>query len=481
MNKPFACLLALTLVLAGAMSPAVAQVQPLDRIAAVVDDDVILQSELDRAVQNIRAQYATRQDQLPPPEILQRQVLERLILVRLEVARAADTGVRVSDQEVDTAIDRIAQQNKITLDQMRAQLAQQGQTFADFRSTLRDELTVQRLRQAFAQNRISVSDAEVDAALAAQANGGAQYHLAHILVGLPENPTPEQIATAQTKIEGVKALIDKGSMDFAAAAVRYSDSNNALEGGDLGWRSLDEIPSAFADVIRGMQVGQVIGPTRGPSGFQLLKLVETRDASKAPPQMVTQYHARHILVRTGDKLSDSEAKAKIDTLAARLAGGADFATLAQEASEDAPSAAKGGDLGWFTQDAYGPEFGSQVTALQDGQVSAPFKTSAGWHIVQRVGVRQADVGDENRRAQVRETIGQRKLEDEWNRYQRDMRNEAYVDIRTGDAAAGTTSGDTAAPAAAPATPAAPAAASAAPADPAAPATAPTPPAADSGG
>jgi peptidyl-prolyl cis-trans isomerase SurA len=338
---------------------------------------------------------------------------------------------------------------------------------ADFRNTLRDELTVQRLRQAFAQSRISVSDAEVDAAMAAQANGGAQYHLANILVALPENPTPEQIATAQTKIEGVKSLVDKGSMEFSAAAVRYSDSNNALEGGDLGWRSLDEIPSAFADQIRGMQPGQVIGPTRGPSGFQLLKLVETRDASQAPPQMVTQYHARHILVRTGDKLSDAEAKARVDTLAARLAGGADFAALAQEASEDATSATKGGDLGWFTQETYGPEFGAQVAALQDGQVSAPFKSAAGWHIIQRIGVRQADVGDENRRAQVRETIGQRKLEEEWNRYQRDMRNEAYVDIRTGDAGeAG--SGDNAAPAA-------PAAA------PAAPAATPAPPAADNGG
>jgi peptidyl-prolyl cis-trans isomerase SurA len=444
MNKLFACLIVFTALLGGALAPAQAQqsaLQPLDRIVAVVDADVILQSELDRAERNIRSQYANRQDQLPPPDVLRRQVLERLILVRLEVARAAEMGVRVSDEEVDSAVANIARQNNITLEQLRAQLAQQGQSFTDFRNSLRDELTTQRLRQNFAQSRISVSDAEVDAALAAQASNGPQYHLANILIALPENATPAEIQTAQTKVDGIKALLDKGGIDFSAAAVRYSDSANALEGGDLGWRSLDEVPSAFTATLKDMQVGQIIGPTRGPSGFQLLKLIETRDASKAAPQMVTQYHARHILVRTGDNISDEQAKAKIDTLRARLAGGADFATVASDSSEDVNSAARGGDLGWFTAETFGPEFGSQVTALQDGQISAPFKSAAGWHIVQRIGMRQADAGEENRRAQVRETIGQRKLEEEWTRYQRDMRNEAYVDIRLADnAAAGTPAG-----------------------------------------
>jgi peptidyl-prolyl cis-trans isomerase SurA len=435
MNKSFACLIVFTALFGGALAPAIAQqtaVQPLDRIVAVVDADVILQSELDRAERNIRAQYASREAQLPPPDVLRRQVLERLVLVRLELARAAETGVRVSDEEVDSAVANIARQNKMTLEQLQGQLTQQGQSYADFRNSLRDELITQRLRQHFAQSRISVSDAEVDAALAAQASNGPQYHLANILIALPENATPEEIKTAQEKIDGIKALIDKNGIDFAAAAVRYSDSANALEGGDLGWRSLDEVPSAFTATLKDMQVGQVIGPTRGPSGFQLLKLIETRDASQAAPQMVTQYHARHILVRTGDNVTEEQAKAKIETLRARLAGGADFATDASDSSEDVSSAAKGGDLGWFTPDTFGPEFGAQVTALQDGQVSQPFKSEAGWHIVQRIGTREADAGDENRRAQVRETIGQRKLEEEWTRYQRDMRNEAYVDIRLAD-------------------------------------------------
>jgi peptidyl-prolyl cis-trans isomerase SurA len=420
----------------GALPCGTAHAQAIDRIAAVVNEDVILQSELDRATRNILNQYANRQDQLPPRDVLERQVLERLVMVRLQVARATESGIRVSDEEVDAAINSVAQQNGMTLDQLRQQLANDGTSFNDFRNSLRDELIIQRLRQSFAQSRVSVSDAEVDAALASQqAAGGVQYHLAHILVALPENATPEQIAIGQQKIDGIKALIDKGEMDFAAAAVRYSDSQNALEGGDLGWRSLSEIPTSFAAIISSMQPGQVIGPTRGPSGFQLLKLIETRDASQAAPAMVTQYQARHILVRPEEGQDDAAAKAQIETLRARIEGGADFAELAREESDDKATAARGGDLGWFTQDQYGAEFGAQVAALQDGQVSQPFKTQAGWHIVQRVGQRQINVTDENRRAQVRELIGQRKLEEEWTRFLREMRGEAYVDIRSGAGAA----------------------------------------------
>ena len=434
MNKLVACLFVAVVLWSGCVVPA--QAQPLDRIAAVVDEDVILQSELDRAVANILGQYANRQDQLPPRDVLERQVLERLILVRLQAARAAESGVRVSDEEVDAAVNNVARQNNLSLDQLRQQLASSGSSFSDFRASLRDELIIQRLRQSFAQSRISVRDGEVDAALAAQSASGTQYRLAHILVALPEGATPEQIATAQQKIDGVKNLLDKGEMDFGAAAVRYSDSPNALEGGELGWRSLDEIPAAFAGTIRSMQAGQVIGPTRGPSGFQLLKLVETRDAEAGAANNVTQFQARHILIRTGETgtgttVSDAQAKAKIDTLRARIEGGADFVATAKESSDDASSRAKGGDLGWFTQDEFGPEFGVQVAGLQDGQVSASFKTQAGWHIVQRIGTRQADVSNDNRRAKVRETIGQRKLEDEWNRYLREMRGEAFVDIRNG--------------------------------------------------
>lgn len=407
------------------------EVQPLDGIAAVVDEDVILRTELQRAVANIRQQYAGREAQLPPAEVLERQVMERLVLMKLQVARAQSTGVRASDQEIDRAIGGIAEQNRTTPEQLRAQLGREGIAYADFRASIRDELVVQRLRQRFAQSRITVSDAEVENALAAQGAGGVQYRLAHILVGLPEAATAEQIATARKKIDGVKALIDKGEMDFAAAAVRYSDSPNALEGGDLGWRGSDEIPAVFGRLIVGMHAGDVTAPIRGPSGFQLLKLVDMRDASQGSPTMVTQYRARHILVRVDEDTTEAQARAKIETLRARIAGGADFAQVARDNSEDPTSKAGGGDLDWFTQDQFGADFGQPVAALADGQLSQPVRTQAGWHLVERLESRQTNVGDENRRAQMRETIGRRKLEDEWNRYLREMRGEAYVDVRIG--------------------------------------------------
>ncbi|MCR1806094.1 peptidylprolyl isomerase [Stenotrophomonas geniculata] len=442
MTKRFPVLLASLLAVSSVSAPLqvlAQEAQPLDRIAAVVDEDVILQSELQRAIANIKAQYAGRENQLPPEDVLSRQVLERLVLVKLQVARAQGSGIRVSDQELNQAMNAIAQQNGSDLDALRQRLAHDGIDFNDFRASVRDEITVQRLRQSFAQSRISVSEGEVDAALKQQATVGNQYHLAHILIALPDGSNADQIATGQKKAEGVKALLDKGELDFNAAAVRYSDSPNALEGGDLGWRSLDEIPQAFAQLMEKMKPGEVVGPIRGPSGFQLLKLVEVRDASAASggEHTVTEYHGRHILVRVDDHQSDAAAKAKIDTLRARIAGGADFETVAKESSEDNNSKGQGGDLGWFPVDAFGPAFGQQVAGIQDGGVSQPFRTDAGWHIVQRVATRQTDVTKDNQRAQIRETIGRRKLEDEYNRFLQELRGEAYVSFRSGDRAENT--------------------------------------------
>lgn len=451
MTRLAACLLAAVAgfaALAGPKPAAAQQLQSLDRIAAVVDEDVILQSELDRAVANVDRQYEGRSDQLPPRDILERQVLERLILQRLQVARAANMGITVGDAELEKAIQGIAQQNNMSVEQLNAQLAHDGMTMADLRASVRDEIISQRLRQNFAQGRITVSEGEVDASLSSQANA-TQYHLAHILVGVPDGATADQIAAAQKKILGIQESLDKHEIDFAAAAVRYSDSPNALDGGDLGWRSLDEIPPSFAQVITGMQQGQVVGPIRGPSGFQLLQLVGTRSGADGAPAMITELKARHILVK-GD---DAAAQAKLATLRARIAGGADFAEVARENSEDTATKLAGGELGWFAQDSHGVDFGAQVAALQDGQVSQPFKTEAGWHIVQREGSRQAPAKDDTRRQQVREAIGQRKLEEQWDRFLREMRGEAYVDIRLGGDAATPAATPAAAPAAQPAPPA----------------------------
>jgi peptidyl-prolyl cis-trans isomerase SurA len=441
MNKLLASLLAACLLAGNAFAQAAAQ--PIDRIVAVVNDDVVLQSELDRAVRNIEAQYAKQPNgQLPPSDVLRKQVLERLVMIRLQVMQASQQGIVVSDQDVDTAIAGVASQNHLSIDQLRANLANEGLDYSSFRASIRDEIAIQRLRQLYAQSSISVSEGEVDGALKQQAAVGTQYHLAHILIGLPEGATAEQITTGQKKADGVKALLDKGEIDFNAAAVRYSDSPNALEGGDLGWRSLDEIPNAFAQMMKDMKSGDVVGPLRGPSGFQLLKLVEVRDASAAAGggHTITEYHARHILVRITDQQDNAAAKAKIDTLRARIAGGAEFDAVAKESSEDNNSKGQGGDLGWFPADAFGPDFGKQVEGVADGGVSQPFRTDAGWHIVQRVATRQTDATTDNQRAQIRETIGRRKLEEEYNRFLQELRGEAYVDMRgyaPGGAAAAT--------------------------------------------
>ena len=335
--RTLAAMLLPTLLFTGtALAQDVAPTQPVERIAAVVNEDVILRSELDRAVANIQAQYAGQANQLPPLDVLQRQVLERLVLLRLQIARATDAGITATDEDLERAVQGVAQQNSMSVDQLRERLAQDGMSFPEFRNSLRDEIVTQKLRQSFAQGRINVSEGEVDAAMAnASATASQQFHLAHILVGTPDGASPEQIATAQKKIEGVKGLIDRGEMTFAAAAVRYSDSPNALESGDLGWRGLNEIPPSFAAAIQQMSPGQVIGPIRGPSGFQLLQLVDTRTQAAGSGEKVTQFSARQILVKVDDKTDDAAAKAKIDTLAARLAGGADFAKLAGEDSDDA--------------------------------------------------------------------------------------------------------------------------------------------------
>ncbi|PJK10525.1 molecular chaperone SurA [Lysobacteraceae bacterium NML95-0200] len=428
MMKLRASLLAAALA---ALLPASLAAQPIDRIAAVVNEDIILQSELDRAIANITAQYAGSSTQLPPADVLARQVLERLVLTRLQVNRARESGIVVSDQEVAQAIAGIAQQNGFSPEQLQAQLARDGMTMDDFRRSLHDEIAVQRLRQSFAQGRIHVSEAEVNAALA-QARGGMgggmQYHLAHILVALPEGATPEQIATGQQKIDGIKSLIDRGEMDFAAAAVRYSDSPNALEGGDLGWRPESEIPPAFVNEIKTLQPGQILGPIRGSSGFQLVRLVQTRSAAESGPLMLTQYQLRHILIRS-EGADDAAIRARLETLRARANGGADFAKLAREHSQDPGSRDNGGDIGWVDAEALGP-VAATVAAMRDGQISAPMQVPGGWHIVQRVAERRSEVSDDQQRAVIRENIGRRKLEDEYNRFLQEMRGDAYVDVRS---------------------------------------------------
>ncbi len=426
---PFSFLAIATTAQAQTAAPQTVQI---DRIVAKVDDDVILKSELDRAELNIKQQYASRSGQLPPEDVLQKQVLERLVLARLQLARAGDSGVKVSDAELDQAVQRVSEQNKMTLPQLQQQIAADGMSYDEFRKSMRDELTVQKMQQSVLQGRVTVTDGEIDNELASERAGGPQVHLAHILVGLPDGATPEQIKTAQTKVEGVKAMLDEGKIEFAAAAIRYSDSQNALEGGDLGWRSLDEVPPAFTDIIKTLKPGQVTAPIRGVSGFQLLKLVETREAGQVARQQLTEFHAQNLMVRFGAGVTNEQAKAKIEALRAQLVAGTDFAVLAKKESDDSSTSDKGGDMGWFPADAWGSAVATQIQQLKDGEVSQPFQSDVGWHVMKRLGTRTTDVSVQAARDAAKEVIVRRKSQDEYDNFLRELRAEAYVEILLSD-------------------------------------------------
>lgn len=408
--------------------PALAQslgTEPLDRVIAVVDEEVILQSELDRAVSNILDQYAGRSAQLPPRDVLERQVLDRIILIKLQAQRARETGIRVSEVEVDGAIANVAQQNNMGLDQLRASLERDGFSYSEFRETMREELLLQRMRQRFAQSRVAVSDTEIDNLLSSGEMQQGEVHLGHILIALPDGADADTIRVGQEKADGVRKLIDEG-MEFSAAAIRYSNAPNALDGGDLGWRSLTEIPSAFVELVGSMRVGEVTPPVRGPAGFHILKLYDKRAESQ---RMVEEFHARHIMIPVDELTSSEEALAKAQALRAQILDGADFEALAREHSKDHNTAPLGGDMGWFPIDGYGAAVANALGGLADGDVSEPFQSDIGWHVLQRLGTRQQDRTEVYLRNQAAETIRNRKAEEEYDRFLRQLRDEAYIENR----------------------------------------------------
>ncbi len=435
MNTALHTLLAGLLALCAfvAPTPALAQATtPVDSIVAVVDEDVILRSELDRAVNNIVAQYASQPGQLPPRDVLERQVLDRLVLMRLQLVRASESGVRVADTELEQAIASVAQRNGLSADQLRQRLATDGISYEEFRTSLREEMILERLRTRYVQARVQVSEAEIDQLLAVRQVGGPEIRLANLLVGLPDGATPEQVATAKQKIDGIRALIEKGELDFAAAAIRYSDAQNALDGGQIGWRTYDAIPPAFAAMLQAMQPGQVSQPVRGPNGYQIVQLIETRTAGQ---QTLEEYNALGLLVRITPTRPDDAARQKAQDLRDRIAAGEDFAAVARAESDDTMTKADGGDMGWFPIGAWGTSVGAQLQALADGELSQPFRSEVGWHVVRRLGTRQSDVTEKNRRNQARELIAQRKSEEEFERFLRQMRSEAFVESRLTPAAA----------------------------------------------
>ena len=428
-NSLALCLLLTGLLPAGhaAGQDAAPATMALDSIAAVVDEDVILRSELDRAVANIKAQYAGRQGQLPPDNVLERQVLERLILQRLQVNRAKDIGIRVSDAELNQVIQSIASSNKMNPEQFQQRLAQEGLAFEDYRSNLQDELLQQRLRQSYVQSRVQVSENEVEQFIAAQQAAGPEVRLANLLVALPESPSAEQVATAKRKIDGIRELVAKGEMSFQAAAIRYSDAQNALDGGEIGWRGFDAIPPQYTAMISAMKPGEVSQPMRGPNGYQLIQLVEVRDAAAVAE--VTQYRAQAILIDPNSVGGNEVARQRAEELRARLDKGEDMAALAKQFSSSDLNAETGGILDWFTQNQWGSQIGGQMAALKDGEISPVVESDAGYLIVKRLGQRSTDANAEAKRQKARETIGQRKAEEEYERFMRQLRSEAFVESR----------------------------------------------------
>jgi peptidyl-prolyl cis-trans isomerase SurA len=398
----------------------------VDGIAAVVDEDVILRSELERAVTNVKSQYAKQSSQLPPDAILERQVLERLILQRLQVNRAKEIGIRVSDAELNQAIQSIASSNKMTVEQFQQRLIQEGLQLEDYRSSLSDELMQQRLRQSYVQSRVQVSENEVDQLVASKQAAGPEVLLANILVALPESPTADQIATAKRKIDGVRDLISKGEMTFKAAAIRYSDAQNALEGGEIGWRTVDSIPPQFTSLIAGMKAGDVSQPIRGPAGYQLIQVAEVRDAQNV---VVDEYRAQAILIDPTVVGGDEVARQRAEEIYGRLIKGEDMGKLAKEFSSKDLNADTGGVLDWFTQNQWGARVGSQIVLLKDNELSPVIKTDAGYLIIKRLAKRSQDANAENKRRQARESIGQRKAEEEYERFLRQIRSEAFVESR----------------------------------------------------
>ncbi|MFC4528700.1 peptidylprolyl isomerase [Dyella halodurans] len=399
--------------------------QPLDRIVAVVDEGVILQSELNEAVHSVQQQYASNPGQLPPMDVLQRQVLDRLILMKLQVQRADDQGIRVSDADVDQAVNAVAQQNRMTAEQLRAAVEQDGSSFAAFRHQLSDQLVAQRLHDSVVRDQVTVTDSEINNMLASPSYKAGEIHLAHIQVSLPAGASAADIKAAQEKSEQAINAI-KGGMDFHAAAIRYSDAQDALEGGDLGWRRMDEVPPAFADAVANMKAGDVTPALRGPTGFHILKLIEQRAPSR---QMVDEFHARQILIKPSELLTPEQAHQKAMDLYNQIVNKhEDFAKLAKENSKDDTTANNGGDMGWFAQGDWGSIIAQHLGEMKDNQVAQPFQSEAGWHILQRLGTRQADRTDEISRNQARQAIGNRKAEQVYEDYLREMRSNAYVNI-----------------------------------------------------
>ena len=415
--------------LAGALlcGPATA-VQDLDRIVAVINDDVIMRSELAEKIRGVTAQMQEQNIPLPPLDILEKQVLDRLIMTRLQIQMAQNTGIRVDDETLNRTISNIARENELNLNQFREILEQDGYGYETFRKEIRDEILISRLQQRQVDNRVIVTDREIDNYLSNQEHQGEtdiEFHIAHILVAIPEGASTRQVTRSRETAEKALGELQAGA-DFASMAATYSDGQQALDGGDLGWRKAGQVPTLFADFISDMEVGGLSDIIKSPSGYHIIKLLDKRSSEQV---VVTQTRARHILVRPDELTTPEDALRRLQQLRMRIEGGDDFEELAKAHSADTMSAAEGGDLGWMNPGDLVPEFENVMNSLEPGVTSQPFRSQFGFHIVQVLDRREHDSTEDIKRARAREAIRRRKLEEARTDWLRQMRDEAYVEYR----------------------------------------------------
>lgn len=411
------------------ISPAL-RAETLDRIVAIVEDDVILESELMQEATSVARKLQANHVTLPPSNVLKRQILERMIVQKLQRQIAEKSGAQVSEEMLQNAIAEIAHNNKMTPAQFRANLDKQGINYKQFSQSISNEIIVNQMRSREIGSRIKVTDNEINHYIETHSNinDNDSYHLGHILIALPETASAKAIQKAKEQAVNIVAKLRKGQ-DFRELAMSSSDDEQALKGGDLGWRSAGEIPTLFADIVTKMQPGDIAEPIRSPSGFHIVKLLEAKGSLKMDEKhSTTKTKARHILIKTNEIINDDEAKKKLLALKQRLKDGDDFAVLARGNSDDKASALKGGDLGWVTPGALVPPFEEAMNRLTLNQVSDPVQTQFGWHIIQVIEREKQDNSTEFKKSKVAEEIRRRKIEEETELWLRRLRDEAYVDI-----------------------------------------------------
>lgn len=408
-----------------------AEIEKLDRIIAIVDQSVITEQELIDRTKSIMMQIEKKGGELPAKDVLQKQVLERLIVDSLQLQLASQTGIKVDDAQLDKTLERIAEQNKLSLAEFKKVLQADGVTFSKFREDIRNEIIIARLREREVENRVTISEGEVDNYLTTQSSRvGEQddFDISLILIRLPEDATPEDLQKARAKTEEMLRAIE-GGMSFSEASATFSDAQNALDGGNLGWRNASQMPPAFFEAVKSLQVGGISLPFRSPSGVHILKLNDRRASSSS--LVVDQTHVRHILLKQSEVVSESEAKRKIENIKERIENGTKFEEMARQYSEDG-SASNGGDLGWVNPGDTVPVFEKAMNELGLGEISAPVLTPFGWHIIQVIERRKQDMSKEAARLKARQEIRARKGEEAYNDWIRELRDKAYVELRLED-------------------------------------------------